>query len=109
MDNKRATKRFQRVRENFICGICKSRVSGNGFTDHCPNCLFSRHVDIKPGDRSSECRGMMKPYSATYSRDCFTIYYRCERCGARHRVKAAGNDNRDLMISMLDAQSAGTT
>jgi hypothetical protein len=41
---------------------CRSEVSpdapGTGHRDHCPSCLWSRHLDDeRPGDRASECGG----------------------------------------------------
>ena len=49
--------------EEFICLNCGYEVSKLNYTarDHCPNCLYSRHVDIMPGDRMKECCGLMKP------------------------------------------------
>lgn len=31
--------------------------AGSNHRNHCPNCLYSLHVDIEPGDRESECGG----------------------------------------------------
>ena len=28
-------------------------MKGNGYTNHCPKCLWSKHVDINPGDRGA--------------------------------------------------------
>ena len=51
--------RFTRVVEDFTCGQCGAAVTGDGYTNHCPLCLWSRHVDINPGDRAAECGGLM--------------------------------------------------
>lgn len=56
-----AAKKFQRCTEDFDCGHCGFRVQGNGFTNHCPQCLWSAHVDINPGDRAATCRALMEP------------------------------------------------
>lgn len=49
----------------FICKECGWLVvpggAGSGQRNHCPNCLYSVHLDNKPGDRSSECHGRMEP------------------------------------------------
>lgn len=39
--------------ESFICEHCHKKVEKLGYTsrDHCPYCLYSKHVDITPGDR----------------------------------------------------------
>ena len=56
-------KRFKMRDEKFICENCGFDVKELGYTarDHCPNCLYSKHVDINPGDRSSECGGLLEP------------------------------------------------
>ncbi|HYC79501.1 MAG TPA: RNHCP domain-containing protein, partial [Candidatus Binatia bacterium] len=54
-------KLFQRTPENFVCENCGTKVSGNGYTNHCPNCLYSKHVDNNPGDRLNKCHGLMEP------------------------------------------------
>ena len=43
-------KKFQRKVEDFICEKCGTKNIGNGFTNHCFKCLWSKHVDINPGD-----------------------------------------------------------
>jgi len=80
-----------------VCENCGARVKGTGYTDHCPECLFSRHVDVNPGDRAASCRGMMEPTNVVLERDSFVIYYRCTKCGMEKRVVAAPDDNEDLL------------
>ena len=60
------SKRFQKKDSGFICGHCGKKVEPLGFTsrNHCPFCLWSRHLDELPGDRASECGGLMEPVSA---------------------------------------------
>lgn len=50
-------KKFQRQIEDFVCEKCGKEVKGDGYTDHCPRCLRSKHVDVNPGDRRSKCNG----------------------------------------------------
>ena len=40
------------IDDNFICEKCKQYVFKLGYTarDHCNHCLYSKHVDINPGD-----------------------------------------------------------
>ncbi len=84
---------FTRKIEDFECSHCGARVAGNGYTDHCPVCLWSKHVDINPGDRANECCGMMKPVSAIMDRKgTYTITYKCAKCGKFKKVKASAND-----------------
>ncbi|MFA6992594.1 MAG: RNHCP domain-containing protein, partial [Candidatus Gracilibacteria bacterium] len=39
-------KRFSRTIEDFVCEKCGAKVKGDGYTNHCPKCLWSKHVDI---------------------------------------------------------------
>jgi uncharacterized Zn finger protein len=93
-------KRFQKVKEDFICENCGLQIQGNGYTDHCPKCLYSKHVDINPGDRASECNGLMQPLSVEVKGGKFKIYYKCLKCGYTHKVKTTEQDNMDLIISL---------
>lgn len=86
-------KKFQRKTEDFICENCQTIVLGNGYTDHCPNCLWSKHVDINPGDRKSHCGGLMEAQGLKIKGGDYIIHYRCRRCGYQHKVKAAKKDN----------------
>ncbi len=94
-------KRFRRTIEDFICLNCGLNATGNGYTDHCPKCLFGRHVDVMPGDRSEQCHGLMKPMHSVYKGGSYTIYYKCLKCGMQRRFKSAPDDNTDLLIPLL--------
>ncbi|MEM3281929.1 MAG: RNHCP domain-containing protein [Candidatus Micrarchaeaceae archaeon] len=94
-------KKFQKRKEDFVCAHCGAYVKGNGYTDHCPNCLYSKHVDINPGDRAAECGGMMRPISAEYDKANFIIHYECEKCHMHKNVKAAENDNKELLFRLM--------
>lgn len=96
-------KRFKRVIEDFECERCGAEVHGTGYTDHCPRCLASKHVDVNPGDRESTCSGLMDPIGAEYKGGEFTIEYRCERCGARKRFRASLEDNKDVLVDLSQA------
>ena len=104
-------KRFQTRDEGFVCAHCGAEVPPNGVTsrDHCPVCLWSRHVDINPGDRANPCGGMLEPVGAEPSaKKGFLIRYRCTVCGARVRNKAALTgvcpDDTDLIIRLTARQ-----
>ena len=47
----------------FTCKVCGRPVfpqgAGSDHRNHCPNCLASLHVDEEPGDRASDCGGIM--------------------------------------------------
>jgi len=94
------TKKFQKNVENFTCEKCGESVVGTGYTDHCPVCLYSKHVDINPGDRASGCGGLMEPASVESIGGEYKIYYICQRCGYKHRVKSAPADNFDVLAEL---------
>lgn len=94
-------KNFRRTVENFRCENCGTEVVGNGYTNHCPTCLFSKHVDNTPGDRECECLGLMEAISIETKRDHFVITFRCRRCGATKRNKSSENDNFDAILNVM--------
>ncbi|MBN1325883.1 RNHCP domain-containing protein [Candidatus Falkowbacteria bacterium] len=93
-------KKFQRKIEDFICENCGNKIKGTGYTDHCPNCLYSKHVDINPGDRKSVCHGLMEPISVELKGDQKIIHYKCLMCGFEHQVKALESDNKEKLIEL---------
>ena len=99
------SRRFQRRIENFVCEVCESAVEGDGFTNHCPHCLWSKHVDNFPGDRACECRGLMEPYALEIVEGQYVISHRCESCKSIRRVKASDQDSHDALIKL--SQSVG--
>ncbi|KUK77762.1 MAG: hypothetical protein XD93_0107 [candidate division WS6 bacterium 34_10] len=94
------SKKFERKIEDFVCENCGTEVEGNGYTDHCPNCLYSKHVDVNPGDRAADCGGLMIPKAVEVKSDGYKIYYNCEKCGYKHRVKSSPDDNFELILSL---------
>ena len=87
-------KLFTKNDNGFICLNCGKEVLPLGYSsrNHCPFCLSSRHLDVNPGDRLSECGGLMKPISAEPDpKKGYIITHKCEKCGAVRRNKAAVN------------------
>ena len=76
-------------------------VRGNGYTNHCPRCLWSRHVDVSPGDRASDCGGPMEPVGALYEGGKFVVVQRCQKCGHGWRNKSARNDSRNAVLALF--------
>jgi len=99
------SKKFQRKTEDFVCAKCGTKVKGTGYTDHCPNCLWSRHVDINPGDRRADCGGAMEPVGVEVKSGDYLIYYKCQKCGFLHRVKAVAGDNFDMIIKLTGEEN----
>lgn len=96
-------KNFLRKKEDFVCENCGNKVTGDGYTDHCPKCLWGKHVDKEiPGDRASECRGMMEPIKT----ECqmtnvkFQIKYKCTKCRHEFWVREGKRDDRELLMKL---------
>ncbi len=73
---------------------------GNGYTNHCPQCLCSKHVDINPGDRASDCGGLMKPVEIEQKNGDYVIIHVCESCGHMKKNKVSPNDNIEAIIAI---------
>lgn len=93
-------KDFQKREENFICDKCGAFVEGDGYTNHCPECLWSKHVDVNPGDRQASCGGMMEPIQVSFEKGNYHILHKCQKCGKVKKNKAADNDNKDKLIAI---------
>ena len=68
--------------------------------DHCNYCLYSKHVDINPGDRSNPCKGLLEPIGIEKFKDTYKIIYKCKKCGNVHKNIIASDDNMDLIIEL---------
>jgi hypothetical protein len=79
---------------------CGHAVVGNGYTNHCPECLWSRHVDINPGDRGALCKGGMPPIAAEFKGGEWIITHRCERCGFERRQRSIPEDSMESLIEI---------
>ena len=99
-------KKFTMKDENFICENCGHNVEKLNYTarDHCPICLYSKHVDILPGDRMNTCKGLLKPIGIEKFKDTYKIIYKCEKCGViKKNVQAKDDDiNEIIKISVVD-------
>lgn len=95
-------KKFNMVDEPFKCENCGYDAQALNYTsrDHCPNCLYSKHVDIMPGDRLNTCKGLMKPIGIEKYKNTYKIIYRCSKCHQIHKNIMANDDNYDLIIKL---------
>ncbi len=101
------SRKFTVIDEEFICENCGKKVEKLGYTsrDHCPYCLYSKHVDINPGDRQETCHGTLVPIGIeTNSKKGYVIIYKCDKCGKIRKNKAAKDDNFDLIIKLSVCQ-----
>jgi hypothetical protein len=97
------SEKFVRRKENFECENCTTIVIGNGFTNHCPKCLYSKHVDINPGDRAllTQCGGLMEPVDAYINKDNYQIKHKCLKCGASSTTRTQDEDDISNFLDKL--------
>ncbi|RJQ30697.1 RNHCP domain-containing protein [Candidatus Parcubacteria bacterium] len=91
---------FKRTIEDFTCENCGAEVSGNGYTNHCPKCLWSKHVDIHPGDRLADCGGLMKPAASEVRGGVCHIFHKCVKCGYEKKNRTSPKDNFDEILKV---------
>jgi RNHCP domain len=92
--------------QSFRCGHCKRFVgllpSGGRQRNHCPYCLYSRHVDDRrPGDRAAACSSLMAPVGAFQrpnGEHC--IVHRCLGCGFERFNRIGADDDFDLVLAL---------
>jgi|SRR3989344_1775623 len=93
----RKHKTFVRTIENFICERCGTEVVGDGYTNHCPKCLWSKHVDLSPGDRAATCKGLMEPVGLEIKAGEERVVHKCKKCGKEQPNRVSRGDNRDTI------------
>jgi RNHCP domain len=93
-----------RTPPTFRCRRCALDVStsapGTAHRNHCPNCLWSRHLDDDtPGDRVAECGSLMEPIAVAVRGDGeWVLVHRCTGCDALSLNRTAGDDNPLLLL-----------
>ena len=100
-------KNFTMRDEEFNCEHCGKLVSKLNYTarDHCPYCLYSKHVDIMPGDRNNDCKGLLIPIALEKFKNSYKIVYKCEKCKKIHKNIIANDDDMDLIIELSKLNS----
>jgi len=95
-------KLFSKNDNSFICENCNKTVDTLKYTsrDHCPYCLYSKHVDINPGDRLNECKGLLKPIGIEKYKDTYKIIYKCLKCNKLHKNIMANDDDMNIIIDL---------
>lgn len=94
------TKKFKKKIEDFNCENCGQFVIGSGFTNHCPNCLWSKHVDIFPGDRKASCHGMMEPIGLEINSGEYILIHKCTTCGHLKKNKTSQMDDFNQILQL---------
>jgi hypothetical protein len=112
--------RDQRRRErrnepsSFRCRNCRLDVPthalGSAHRNHCPNCLWSRHLDDdSPGDRAADCGSLMEPIAISVRGDGeWVLVHRCTGCDELHLNRTAADDN-PLMLLRLAVRPLAQT
>ena len=91
---------------SFQCAQCGAHVSldapGTSHRNHCPRCLWSRHLDRNtPGDRKAECSAGMEPIAVTVrGKGSWVLIHRCLSCGRLRLNRTAGDDNPLLLLRL---------
>ena len=91
----------------FVCRHCGKEVlplTDGSYRNHCPFCLYSLHVDITPGDRASNCGGLMEPIKIIYnSKKGYQIVHRCQKCGFERNNKISEDARQPDDINIITA------
>lgn len=95
-------KKFQRRREDFYCEHCGMFVQGNGYTNHCPQCFWSKHVDVNPGDRAEKCGGLMNPVRIESKGGDYRLVHKCSRCGVQRNNKIFKEDDITRLLELFE-------
>lgn len=90
------------IDEEFTCEWCNKEVNRLNYSarDHCPYCLFSKHVDINPGDRMNNCKGLLEPIDIEKFKHTYKIIYRCQKCEQTHKNIMADDDDINKIIEI---------
>jgi hypothetical protein len=109
--------------QSFTCVHCRlpvtcaPSVAGVHNRNHCPLCLWSRHMDWRAaGDRLSSCRAPMEPVGLTtkrsrnkYARERdgeLMLVHRCTGCGKPVINRVAADDSADAILELFERSLA---
>jgi hypothetical protein len=104
--------------DGFRCLHCRTFVtadrswSGVCHRNHCPFCLWSRHVDwLSPGDRLSSCKGAMQPVGLTLKRirkkyggrldGELMVIHQCVECRRVSVNRIAADDGAEMLADVF--------
>ena len=97
-------KNFIPLNESFVCENCKQKVpkAKGTFRNHCPFCLYSKHVDeTLPGDRKSTCGSLMQPIKVEKdNKREWMIVHQCLKCKKTSRNKIAADDDQEKLAQV---------
>ena len=89
----------------FRCQHCRAEIAadaaGTQHRNHCPHCLWSVHLDERPGDRRSACGAGMEPIAVWVRGDGeWALVHRCCACHTARVNRIAGDDNEYALLSL---------
>lgn len=98
----------------FRCSHCKNWVIINPYIgtanrNHCPACLWSRHVDEQKGDREAMCHGGMRPIGLTFKHEGLArqgelmLVHECASCPKISINRIARDDSNDGVLDIFVA------
>lgn len=98
-------RRRRRRDKGFPCRRCHRQIGsdapGTEHRNHCPFCLWSVHLDERPGDRRSACNGGMEPIAVWVRPDEeWALVHRCGTCRVVRVNRVAGDDNEMALLSI---------
>lgn len=100
--------------ENFRCQHCGFDVPmqavGSTQRNHCPRCLWSRHVDEEVGDRRSTCLASMEPIALSLKANGgeLMLVHRCCGCGKVGRNRLSADDDTKAVEGVFEASLRDT-
>ena len=114
---------YSEINAEYICAHCHNHVSvaklfsGVNNRNHCPYCLWSRHMDLlEAGDRLSACKGLMHPVGLTHkpSRNKYAaqaigelmLIHQCVECEAISINRIAADDVLDVILDVFETSSS---
>lgn len=97
----------------FRCSHCRqwvviNQLMGTANRNHCNFCLWSRHVDIRTGDRQATCRGGMEPIGLTLKHEGFgrmgelMLVHKCHGCGKLSINRIARDDLEHILLHIFE-------
>lgn len=109
----------EQKKDEFICNNCEEQIFFSEFIgtlnrNHCPYCLWSKHLDLeKAGDRKSNCKMGMKPIGLTFKQKRVDKYgkirqgelmliHKCVKCGKISINRLAGDDNSEIIMKIFE-------
>ena len=117
-ENHQGLKR-QKTEQGFICKHCRNYVtthtlfSGVQNRNHCPYCLWSRHMDLyEAGDRLAACKAQMQPVGLAFKQSRkkygqmgfgeLMLIHLCTECGKTSLNRIAADDDAVTVLEVYE-------